>query len=95
MRIVHGGCSSGTTTRISASNFISASVGAGQYVYRTSRPVDILFMTTMLYAASGILVILWIAGLATSRELGGFLHLFLVFSILIVLAALVWGEKQS
>jgi hypothetical protein len=52
-------------------------------------------MYMMLYAASALLLVLWLIGLATSQELGGFLHLFLVLSILIVLAALVIGEKKS
>ncbi len=52
-------------------------------------------MYTMLYTVAAILLIIWIAGLATSQELGGFLHLFLVLSIAIVLLALVLGEKKS
>ena len=49
----------------------------------------------MFYAIAGLMLVLWVIGIATSQTLGGYIHLLLVFSILTVLASLVYGEKRS
>ncbi|MHB1086575.1 MAG: lmo0937 family membrane protein [Minisyncoccota bacterium] len=49
----------------------------------------------ILYALAGVLAMLWLAGLLTGQSLGGYIHLLLVFSILSVLASLVYDEVHS
>ncbi len=47
----------------------------------------------MLYTIAGILLILWILGLATSHTVGGFLHLLLVVAMALALFRVIRGGK--
>ena len=47
----------------------------------------------MLYTVAALLLILWLLGLVSSYTLGGFVHLLLVFAIIVVLVRLIRGEK--
>lgn len=49
----------------------------------------------MLYVFAGILLLLWFAGLVMSYTLDGFIHLFIVGAIVLVLINLVRGERRS
>jgi len=49
----------------------------------------------MAYILAGILLVAWFAGLATSNMLGGFIHLLLLFSIMTIIANLVYQETRS
>jgi len=45
----------------------------------------------MLYTIAGLLLVLWVLGLVSSYSLGGFIHLFLLVAIIIVLIRLIRG----
>ena len=47
----------------------------------------------MLYTVAALLLILWLLGIVSSYTLGGFVHLLLVFAIIVVLVRLIRGEK--
>ncbi|MDE2399738.1 MAG: lmo0937 family membrane protein [Patescibacteria group bacterium] len=47
----------------------------------------------MLTTIAVILVILWLLGVVTSYTLGGFIHIFLVIALIIIVLRLVRGEK--
>ncbi|HEY4522278.1 MAG TPA: lmo0937 family membrane protein [Candidatus Paceibacterota bacterium] len=47
----------------------------------------------MLYTIAALLLILWLLGIVSSYTLGGFVHLLLVFAIIVVLVRLIRGEK--
>lgn len=47
----------------------------------------------MLYTIAVILVVLWLLGLVTSYTLGGFIHILLVFAIIVVLVRLIQGRN--
>ncbi len=49
----------------------------------------------MLYALAGLLLVVWFFGLAFSYTLSGFIHIFLLASIVVVLVRLVHGERRS
>lgn len=49
----------------------------------------------ILYTLAGVLATLWLVGLLTGQSLGGYIHLLLVFSILSVLASLIYDEVFS
>jgi len=46
----------------------------------------------MLETIAIILVVLWLLGLVTSYTLGGFIHLLLVFAIVVVLLRVIQGR---
>jgi hypothetical protein len=48
----------------------------------------------MLYAIAVILLILWLLGFVTSYTLGGFIHVFLVVAIVMVLFNLISGRRS-
>lgn len=47
----------------------------------------------MLYTIIAILIILWLAGLATSTTLGGLIHLLLVIALIIFVVNLLRGRR--
>jgi len=51
--------------------------------------------TDMLWTIFVILLILWLLGLVSSYTLGGFIHLFLVLALIILVINLVTGRKTT
>lgn len=47
----------------------------------------------MLYTIAVVLLILWLAGLATSYTVGGFIHVLLVIAIIVVVIRIIQGRK--
>jgi Family of unknown function (DUF5670) len=47
----------------------------------------------MLETIAVILLVLWLLGLVSSYTLGGFIHILLVFAIVIILVRLVQGRR--
>jgi Family of unknown function (DUF5670) len=47
----------------------------------------------MLWTISIILFVLWLLGLVSSYTLGGWIHILLVFAIIIVLIRLISGRR--
>ena len=47
----------------------------------------------MLWTIAVILIILWLLGMITSYTLGGFIHILLVVSVIVILIRLIRGDK--
>ena len=47
----------------------------------------------MLYTIAMILLVLWVLGLVTSYTLGGFIHILLVFAIIVILLQVIQGRR--
>jgi hypothetical protein len=47
----------------------------------------------MLYTIAVVLLVLWLLGLVTSYTLGGFIHILLVFAVVMVLVNLISGRR--
>ncbi len=47
----------------------------------------------MLYTIAVILLVLWLLGLVTAYTMGGFIHILLVFAIVMVLVNLITGRR--
>jgi hypothetical protein len=47
----------------------------------------------MLWTIVVILLILWLLGLVSSYTLGGFIHLLLVFAVIIIVVNLIQGRR--
>ena len=47
----------------------------------------------MLYTIAVILLILWVLGLVSSYTLGGFIHILLVFAVVMILVDLISGRR--
>ena len=47
----------------------------------------------MLYTIAVVLLILWVLGLVSSYTLGGFIHILLVFAIVMVLVNVISGRR--
>jgi hypothetical protein len=47
----------------------------------------------MLYTIAVILLILWVLGLVSSYTMGGFIHLFLVIALIVIVVRLLQGRK--
>jgi len=47
----------------------------------------------MLWTIFVILLVLWLVGLVSSYTLGGFIHLFLVLAVIILIINLVTGRR--
>lgn len=47
----------------------------------------------MLYTIIGILIVLWLIGLATSYTMGGLIHVLLVIAVIVFLVNLVRGHR--
>jgi len=50
------------------------------------------YVRHMLFAIALLLMVLWFLGLAMSYTLGGFIHLFLVVAVAVILVQLFRGE---
>ena len=47
----------------------------------------------MLYTIAVILLVMWVLGLVTSYTMGGFIHILLVFAVVMVLVNLISGRR--
>lgn len=47
----------------------------------------------MLYTIAVVLLLLWVLGLVSSYTLGGFIHILLVFAVVLVLVNLIRGAR--
>ena len=47
----------------------------------------------MLYTIAVVLLILWLLGLVSSYTMGGFIHIFLVLAIIVLVIGLLQGRK--
>ena len=47
----------------------------------------------MLYTIAVVLAILWLLGMVTSYTMSGFIHLLLVFAIIVVLIRVIQGRN--
>lgn len=47
----------------------------------------------MLYTIAVVLLVLWLLGLVTSYTMGGFIHILLVFAVVMVLVNLITGRR--
>ncbi|MBP1679795.1 MAG: hypothetical protein H6Q35_134 [Proteobacteria bacterium] len=47
----------------------------------------------MLYTVALLLIIMWALGLITSYTMGGFIHLLLVFAMIVVLIRIIQGRR--
>ncbi|HYO27262.1 MAG TPA: lmo0937 family membrane protein [Azonexus sp.] len=47
----------------------------------------------MLYTIAVVLLILWVLGLVSSYTLGGFIHILLVFAVVMILINLISGRR--
>jgi len=47
----------------------------------------------MLYTIAVVLIILWLLGLVSSYTMGGFIHVLLVISIVVVLLGVIGGRR--
>jgi hypothetical protein len=47
----------------------------------------------MLWTISIILFVLWLVGLVSSYTLGGWIHILLVFAVILVLVRLISGRR--
>jgi len=47
----------------------------------------------MLYTIAVVLLVLWLLGLVTSYTMGGFIHILLVFAVVMVLVNLISGRR--
>jgi hypothetical protein len=48
----------------------------------------------MLYTFAVVLLVLWLLGLLTGYAMGGFIHIFLVVAIVMVLVNLISGRRS-
>jgi len=49
----------------------------------------------MLYTIAVVLLILWVLGLISSYTLGGFIHILLVFAVVMILVNLISGRRGT
>jgi hypothetical protein len=47
----------------------------------------------MLWTLAAILVVLWALGMITSYTLGGFIHLFLVVALVVIVVRVLQGRR--
>jgi hypothetical protein len=47
----------------------------------------------MLLALAAVLIVLWLMGIVTSYNMGGFIHVLLVIAIVVVLVRIIAGRK--
>ena len=52
-------------------------------------------MLNLIWAVAGILVVLWVLGLATSLTMGGLIHLLLALAIVAVLVRVIMGRRAT
>ena len=49
----------------------------------------------MLYTIAMILLVLWLLGMVTSYTMGGFVHVLIVFAVVIVLVRVIQGRRLT
>lgn len=49
----------------------------------------------MLWTIFLILVVLWILGMVSSYTLGGFIHIFLIFAVVLLIVRLIQGRRVA
>jgi hypothetical protein len=49
----------------------------------------------MLYTIAIILIVLWAVGLLSSFAMGGFIHLFLVVALIVILLRVISGRRVA
>ncbi|HUU27657.1 MAG TPA: lmo0937 family membrane protein [archaeon] len=47
----------------------------------------------MLYLIAVVLIVLWLLGLISSYTMSGFIHIFLVIAIIIILVRIISGRR--
>ena len=47
----------------------------------------------MLFALAALLFVIWVVGVMTATMLGGYIHLFAIFSVVVVIARLIQSER--
>ncbi|MGA8342671.1 MAG: lmo0937 family membrane protein [Candidatus Sulfotelmatobacter sp.] len=47
----------------------------------------------MLFTIAALLLILWLLGMVSSYTLGGFIHIFLILAIIVVLVRIIQGRS--
>jgi hypothetical protein len=47
----------------------------------------------MLFTIAAVLVVLWLLGFVSSYTLGGFLHIFLVIALILLVVGFLQGRK--
>ncbi len=47
----------------------------------------------MLYTIAGVLVILWLLGIVSGYTMGSFIHILLVFAIIVILVNFIQGRR--
>jgi hypothetical protein len=47
----------------------------------------------MLYTIAAVLLILWILGLVSSYTMGGFIHIFLIFALVVLVISFFQGRR--
>jgi hypothetical protein len=47
----------------------------------------------MLYTIAVVMLILWLLGLVSSYTMGGFIHIFLVIALILIVVALIQGRR--
>jgi Family of unknown function (DUF5670) len=47
----------------------------------------------MLGTIAAVLIVLWLLGLVTSYTLGGFIHILLVFAVVLIVVRLIQGRR--
>ncbi|MFZ1141210.1 MAG: lmo0937 family membrane protein [Candidatus Sulfotelmatobacter sp.] len=47
----------------------------------------------MLFTIAALLLILWLLGTVSSYTLGGFIHIFLILAIIVVLVRIIQGRS--
>ena len=50
-------------------------------------------MLNIIWGVAGVLVILWVLGIATSTTMGGLIHILLVLAIVTVLIRVIQGRR--
>jgi len=49
----------------------------------------------MLWTIAGILVLLWVLGIASAYTLGGFIHVLLVIAVIVVIVQVIQGRRLT
>ncbi len=49
----------------------------------------------MLYTIAVVMLILWLLGMVSSYTMGGFLHIFLVIAVVMILINLLSGRRST
>jgi len=47
----------------------------------------------MLYTIASVLLVLWALGLVSAYTMGGFIHILLVFALVVLLIQIIQGRK--